>query len=486
MNNKIWQVSDFLNQISSLITDKYRQVNMQAEISSIRVHSSGHIYLTLKDKKSQVNCVMFLPDNRRLKFNPQIGDMILIVAIPNIYIQRGDFSLIIKNMQPFGEGQLQREFEKLKLKLKNEGLFDNIHKKTLPKSIRSIALISSPTGAAIKDVIKVFKERAKWIKIVIYPTAVQGNAASLNIIQQIENSNKKNREDIIMLTRGGGGYEDLQSFNDENLARAIFKSEIPVITGIGHQSDTTIADIVADILVPTPSASILIITHTEEQIIENFAKLSKNLYQSLLFNFQKKRGQKTELDNKLHQQKPIMKFYHNMQKIDYNLKSLQDIIQHKIIRGRQQDLIQLNNKLSNLKPITLIYNNIKKIEQNLIYLKDTINKNIYEAKNKIKNNEINLFNNHPKNKVKIKKQQSNNNNKNLQDRFNFIHQQHKNNIKRLDDILSSLNPYNILQRGYAIVITKKDNKPILRAHQTPPKTNIIIKFSDGKIEAVTD
>ncbi len=227
----------------------------EGEISNLACPSSGHIYFSLKDESAQVRCAMFRNHNHGLGFVPENGMHVVVQAQVSIYEPRGDYQLIIYHMEAAGAGILQRKFEELKKKLLAEGLFAKEHKKPIPKVPNCVGVITSPTGAAIRDIISVLKRRFAAIPIIIYPTQVQGEQAADQIVNAIEIANQHNKCDVLILARGGGSLEDLWPFNEEIVARAIFASNIPIISGIGHEIDFTIADFVADARAPTPSAA---------------------------------------------------------------------------------------------------------------------------------------------------------------------------------------------------------------------------------------
>jgi exodeoxyribonuclease VII large subunit len=249
----IYSVSELNQMVQALLEDAFLPIWVEGEISNFACPSSGHWYFSLKDQNAQVRCALFNGRQRFKDYQPQNGLQILVRAKISLYPTRGEFQLIIDQFEPAGEGALRKAFEQLKTKLAAEGLFEQDHKKNLPKFPQSIGIISSQTGAALRDICIVLKERFPAIKIIIYPSLVQGKNASTQIVQQIKTANQRKECDVLIVARGGGSLEDLWPFNEENVARAIFKSKLPLISAIGHETDLTIADFVADKRAATPT-----------------------------------------------------------------------------------------------------------------------------------------------------------------------------------------------------------------------------------------
>lgn len=230
-----------------------QDIYVVGELSNFKKHTTGHCYFSLKDEKSEIRAVMFASYARKLNFKPENGMKLLVHARVSVYPQGGSYQLYVDAMQPDGIGSLYLAYEQLKAKLSKEGLFNDEFKKPIPKYPNKIGVITSPTGAAIRDIINVATRRMPNVQILLYPTLVQGSEAAADLTKAVEYFNIENNVDVIIIGRGGGSIEDLWAFNDENLARAIFKSQIPVISGVGHEIDFTICDFVADIRAATPS-----------------------------------------------------------------------------------------------------------------------------------------------------------------------------------------------------------------------------------------
>ncbi|MGO9311189.1 MAG: exodeoxyribonuclease VII large subunit [Syntrophobacteraceae bacterium] len=254
----ILTVSKLNQQVKMLLEEKFPFVWVKGEISNFRVPASGHFYFTLKDAKSQINAVFFRAQNRFLRFLPESGMQVICQARLSVYEPRGEYQIIVEVMEPLGVGELQLAFEALKRKLDAEGLFDPARKKILPLCPQNICLITSKSGAAIRDIVKVLQRSPYPVTVTLFPVAVQGNEARIEIAQAIESANMltwRHEWDVVIVGRGGGSLEDLWSFNEEIVARAISGSLIPVISAVGHEIDFTIADMTADLRLPTPTAA---------------------------------------------------------------------------------------------------------------------------------------------------------------------------------------------------------------------------------------
>lgn len=232
----------------------FNNIYVKGELSNFKHHSSGHCYMSLKDEKSSVKAVMFKFNATKLTFRPEDGMKVIVCARVSVYERDGVYQLYIEEMQPDGVGALHIQFEQLKEKLSKEGLFDDVHKKKIPSFPETVGVVTSKTGAAIRDIINVIKRRCKKCNIIIYPATVQGEDAYKTIVKGIEYFNI-NKPDVIIIGRGGGSVEDLWCFNEETVARAVFNSEVPVVSAVGHETDFTISDFVADLRAPTPSAA---------------------------------------------------------------------------------------------------------------------------------------------------------------------------------------------------------------------------------------
>ncbi len=239
----------------NLLEDAFPLVWVEGELGNLSRPSSGHLYFTLKDERAQVRCALFKPKSQWLKFTPREGLRVLARGRLTLYEARGDYQLILDTMEEAGEGALRRAFEQLKAKLQAEGLFDQARKRALPAHIRRLGVLTSPSGAAVRDVLSVLRRRFPLLEVDILPVPVQGDTAAAQIVRMLQAAGRSGRYDALLLTRGGGSLEDLWAFNDETLARAIAASPVPVVSAVGHEVDVTLADFAADLRAPTPSVA---------------------------------------------------------------------------------------------------------------------------------------------------------------------------------------------------------------------------------------
>ena len=265
----VYSVSDLNQTVKRLLETEYRAVWVEAEISNLVQPRSGHIYLSLKDDGAQLRAAMFRGNNVRLPFKPKDGMQVLVRGRLSLYAPRGDYQMIIDHMEEAGLGALQRTFEQLKSKLQQEGLFNDDRKQAIALHPTRIGVVTSATGAAIRDILSVLKRRSPITEVILYPTLVQGDQAAAAICQAIETANRRNECDVLIVGRGGGSLEDLWCFNDESVARAIAASELPVVSAVGHQVDFTIADFVADVRAPTPSAAAELLSTDCSKLMES-------------------------------------------------------------------------------------------------------------------------------------------------------------------------------------------------------------------------
>jgi exodeoxyribonuclease VII large subunit len=270
---RTFTVADLTARIRDLLARNFTDVIVQGEISNCRPATSGHIYFTLKDDRAQIRCVFFKQQQRGMKFRPEDGLKVSVRGSISVYEARGEYQIYVESIEPLGRGALQLAFEQLKKKLQEEGLFDNARKKLLPLLPSRIGLITSPTGAAVRDVVRILKRRFPNVHLTLYPVRVQGEGAAGEIVTALSYFNRVSTVDVILLVRGGGSIEDLWAFNEERLARAIAASQIAVISGVGHETDFTIADFVADMRASTPSAAAELVVHTRREFDKHVADL---------------------------------------------------------------------------------------------------------------------------------------------------------------------------------------------------------------------
>ena len=367
----ILQVSELTKKVKFMLESELNTVWLCGEISNFVAASSGHWYLSLKDSKSQVRCAMFKGNNRRVRLAgssaPRNGQQVLVRAKVSLYEPRGDFQLIIEMMEDAGEGLLRQQFEQLKSKLNAQGLFGQQFKQEIPRNISTVGIVTSPTGAAVKDIISVLQRRNPSISIVIYPALVQGQQAKNDIVHAIDSANQREECQVLIVGRGGGSLEDLWSFNEEDVVNAIFHSRIPIISAVGHEIDTTLSDLVADLRAPTPSAAAELVSQDNSELHSRLSDLSKRA--QLLFTQKVKQENLSlaTLNHRLTQVHPERKLQQHQQKSDELTMRLDKAIQRELERFRRtpEKLAQALQQCDPTKQILLNKNQISQLDERL-------------------------------------------------------------------------------------------------------------------------
>jgi exodeoxyribonuclease VII large subunit len=414
---RIYSVSELIAKIRSILESQLPFVWLSGEISNFNVPASGHYYFTLKDKASQINAVMFRGQNRHLKFIPEDGLSITGLGRISVYEPRGIYQIIFEHLEPKGIGALQIALEQLKERLAAEGLFADIHKKPLPQLPRKIALITSPSGAVVHDMINIIFSRFPNICIDIYQSKVQGLDADKQLVAAVKQLNDSNDADVAIIARGGGSLEDLQAFNSETLARAIFQSEIPIVSAIGHETDYVIADFVADVRAPTPSAAAEMVVPRKSDLQKDCADLTYTLALHFRRHIDKRRALLKAINQRLaHPNQKIQDF---QLRLDDLTQRLEHAVQN-VLKNRIERFTWMYEKLCFCSPLK----KVQKYNQSLEYTIDKI---------------LLLFNNYNKEK--------------------------KYHLYELNAKLASLNPRSILSRGYSIALTIPDGNVVRDARQ---------------------
>ncbi|KAJ9432213.1 Exodeoxyribonuclease VII large subunit [Candidatus Pantoea symbiotica] len=334
----IFTVSRLNTTVRQLLENEMGLVWLSAEISNFTQPSSGHWYFTLKDDGAQVRCAMFRNSNRRVTFRPQHGQQVLVRASITLYEPRGDYQLIIESMHPAGEGLLQQQFEQLKARLAAEGLFDQHFKQPLPDPARQVGVITSATGAALHDVLRVLHRRDPSLPVIIYPTAVQGVDAPASIVRAIELANQRDECDVLIVGRGGGSLEDLWSFNDERVARAIFASRLPIVSAVGHETDVTIADFVADLRAPTPSAAAELVSRNQLELLRRLQSQQQRMEMAMDFYLAQQQRRFTRIQHRLQQQHPQLRLARQQTALFQLQRRLGEAMDQRLrVANRQQD-----------------------------------------------------------------------------------------------------------------------------------------------------
>ena len=433
MSEKPISVTSLVNRLRrSLINDPENyNILVEGELSNLRKPFTGHWYFSLKDNESLIECVMFKNKNEKIKAELKDGDSLVVKGNIDMYTKGGKLQLNVDDLYLSGVGDLYRKLEELKKKFLSEGLFDEAHKKELPEYPFDIGLVTGNSTAALKDVLKTFKLRWPYAKVTLYPASVQGDTAPPQMISQLSKADK-NKHDLLMLVRGGGSIEDLWCFNDENLARCIYSLNTPIVTGIGHEIDLSIADLVADAYANTPTGAVELATPDKEEI-------KKLLYN---YNYQLITSMNSIIKNNRHK---------------YKLLSQNNLFTNplSLLHPYIIELQEYNEKLNNVSnSINLTKNELSKLNQRLNH---NITTNIFNIKKRISDNKLKMRHN-------MNLSLNNNKNKLLQE------------IKLLD----SYSPLKVLERGYSIV--EKDDVPITSIKEVKVGDELDITLHEGKIK----
>ena len=337
----VYTVSRLTTEVRFSLEQGFPLLWVQGEIGNLSTPASGHIYFTLKDAVAQVRCALFRGKRTRMRYQPKQGDQVLVRTRISLYEARGDFQLIVEHMEPAGEGALRQALEALKQKLSAEGLFAQERKQPLPAMPKRIGVVTSPSGAAVQDVLTVLKRRFPAVEVIIYPIPVQGDQAAAEIVEMLHLAQRRNECDLLILTRGGGSLEDLMAFNDEHLVRTIAQLKLPIISAVGHEIDTTLADMVADHRTPTPSAAAELATPDRDELQRQVA----NLKQRLSYRF---REQLSRCRQRLDSYNKRLQISHPKRQLEQRQQQL-DELQGRLLRSIQLQLDINNNRFINLQ-----------------------------------------------------------------------------------------------------------------------------------------
>ncbi|RZN58931.1 exodeoxyribonuclease VII large subunit [Avibacterium paragallinarum] len=500
-NSAIYSVSQLNQQARRLLEGQLGSVWLTGEISNFTQPVSGHWYLTLKDENAQVRCAMFRMKNLRVAFRPQNGMQVLVRASVSLYEPRGDYQLIIETMHPAGEGLLQQQFEALKMKLAAEGLFAQNLKKNLPHFCRKVGVITSPTGAALQDILHILQRRDPSLNVIIYPTAVQGQEATAEIVQMIELANCRQEVDVLIVGRGGGSLEDLWCFNEEAVARAIFHSAIPVISAVGHETDVTIADFVADVRAPTPSAAAELVSRDQQELIRQLNEKCQRLEMALDRLFNEKSQWLNQLQLRLQNRHPQIQL--NQQKshlaqLNYRLQfAIQRNVDRKaqgfatqrqhlataitqFIANKKQPLHQLERQLHSRHPQKQLNQQKAQIQQQGYDLQLAMQRYLTKTQQNL-TALCERLNNNP---LPYQMQKHSQHLQQLQVRLDFAIEkklsQKQNHFAQLCQRLDGLSPLKILSRGYSISENEK-GIAITQCHQVKVGEILKTRLANGML-----
>ncbi|MBS1969240.1 MAG: exodeoxyribonuclease VII large subunit [Bdellovibrionales bacterium] len=417
--------------IKRSLEGQFSLIWVRGEISNFKAHTSGHFYFSLKDAKSQISAVMFRGHNSKLRFKPTDGMEVIVRGRISVYEPRGNYQILCEMMEPVGAGALQKAFEQLKLKLKGEGLFEATRKRPIPHMPRHVAIVTSPTGAAIRDILNILSRRAPWLPVTVVPTVVQGESAAPKICEAFLTAQKLPNVDVIIVGRGGGSIEDMWCFNDEKLARLIAASPIPTISAVGHEIDFTIADFVADLRAPTPSAAAELVAKSSQELTTKLQQQERLLKLNMQKYF-KALEQKWQLLTKglVDPQKKLQDLILRNDDLVERLQMAQD----RSLSERRYKLQILEKRMGS--PQELIQRKVKELE----YLTQRMNKGV---------------------SVSIERKKA------LWNKW--------------CSVLDSMSPLKVVERGYSIV--KKDSEVIKSADQVKTGDQVQITLAHGQLEA---
>lgn len=440
MTAKIITVSELTSAIKTVLEPNFRGLSVRGEISNFKLQSSGHLYFSLKDAGSQISAVLFKGSAASLPRMPKEGDQVIAKGEISLYVPRGQYQIVIRELQFLGVGELLLKLHQLKEQLQLRGWFDPAHKKPLPKLPKRIGVVTSPTGAVIQDILNVLTRRFAGFQVLLNPVKVQGEGAAQEIAQAIQDFNRYELADVLIVGRGGGSIEDLWAFNEEIVAKAIFESKIPIISAVGHETDFTIADWVADVRAPTPSAA------AEIAIAEktNLLKFLSQAEQQCRYRLQQLIGQARQRLGAL-QKHPLLSSPHNLlaqpnQQLDLLKEDLEESLRTRLSQEKVR-LDSLARQLELLKPSA----------------------QITQLKAK--------FAAYPP-RFRTAMQQ--------------ILRQKKEGTRRLEDLLRSLHPKNLLKKGYTILFSEKGDSIILSSKELQPHQKFSVLLQDGKISATVN
>jgi len=429
----VYTVTKLNKEIRFLLERNFASLTLNGEISNFVAPASGHWYFTLKDNNAQIRAAMWRGNNRASSFRPKNGEQVTVRARISLYEPRGDYQLIVEQIEPAGQGSLKQEFEALQQKLAAEGLFNAMDKQALPTVINKVGVITSATGAAFKDILTVLKRRAPQLEVILYPAQVQGAQAHQQLIEKINLANQRDEVDVLILGRGGGSLEDLWCFNHEQLAYTIFDSDIPIVSAVGHEIDTTISDFVADVRAPTPSAAAELVSPDSSYIHNQINEFKSRLQRAFTLYLTQQHHKQNDLFQNLKLHHPEHKLQQQSQKLDELSIRLERAIERKI-NNSQHQLAYLKPRLQKQNP----ENNINQAKINLVYLRNKLDHAI-SAKLQICQNELAI------------------------------------NASKLD----STSPLTVLARGYSIT----SNKGVVTNSVKQIKVNdeLVTQLADGKV-----
>lgn len=473
---EIYAVSRLVREARVALEGSFQLIWVEGEISNLAMPGSGHVYFTLKDEAAQVRCAMFKTRNRNVRFTPKNGMQVLLRVRVTLYEGRGEFQLVVEHMQEAGSGALQHAYEALKYRLGEEGLFDQAHKKPLPSLPASIGIVSSPDGAAVHDILTVLNRRFPAANVILYPVAVQGSDSAKQIAQAINIANTRHECDVLIVSRGGGSLEDLWSFNDEKVARAIFACEIPVISAVGHEVDFTIADFVADVRAPTPSAAAELAVPDSIQWLAKIQSHSRRLHLLMAHRLQNERRHLSYLQQRLPQ--PQVTINQQMQKLDRLQQQLKRNYLH-VLNDKRQQLDYWSVRLKH--PQEKIEIQHYKIATLTGRLQQVVQKKLEREQAQHKDLKQRLQLKMPLPMIDHQQAIVRQLQKQLDTAMQKQLTQYKANLGQQVRTLAAVSPLNTLERGYSIATLVDSGRVLHRADEAKPNQHINVRLGKGQL-----
>jgi exodeoxyribonuclease VII large subunit len=461
MSMSVLSVSQLTQTIRGLLEPRFRSVNVRGEASNLKVQSSGHVYFSLKDAEAQISAVLFRGNAIALPRMPKDGDQIIATGEISVYPPRGSYQLVVRELQFLGTGELLLKFHQLKEQIQQRGWFDSSRKKPLPKLPRRIGVITSPTGAAIQDILQILTRRFSGFCVILNPVKVQGEGAAAEIAQAIDDMNRYQLADVLIVGRGGGSIEDLWAFNEEIVAKAIFESRIPVISAVGHETDFTIADWVADIRAPTPSAAAEIVIAEKAHLLKQLEKASLQSNHFLSQQIQKRKEKLWAIFKHPLLCQPYSLLALPVMRLD-DLKQSIDHAAHAILQKTKLRLDAQQHRVDLVRPSNQICQIRQRIGSLSIRLDETI-KSCFAIKKK--NYSLPLF--YSRLDTSILRHIANKNEQ----------------IRQIRSTIASLNPNHLLKMGFCILFSEKDHSVILSVEEMQTDQPFKAVLSDGCIHA---
>lgn len=462
-----------------LLESELGQIWLVGEISNLSKPVSGHWYLTLKDEQAQVRCAMFRMKNMRVNFPVQNGMQVLVRASVSLYEPRGDYQVIIETMQPAGDGLLQQQFDELKMKLAAAGLFAQERKKPLPDFVKKVGIVTSSSGAALQDILNVLNRRDPSLEVIIYPTLVQGKEAAAEISTMIEIANLRQECDVLIVGRGGGSLEDLWCFNEEMVAYAIYHSQIPIISAVGHETDVTIADFVADLRAPTPSAAAELVSRDQMDLVRRLQQMLDKASFAFDRIWADKVGQFERLQLRLNAQHPSRQINYFQQHLTLLEQRSQRAVKQVLFSAINQTA-QLEKRLQNQHPQRRLQAQQQRLtelnqrlQNQIVWLTETKKQQWQNVVQRLNNNPLPYrVNNHQHQMVKLAQR--------LDFAAHKILNKPQQQFQALCVKLEGLSPLKILARGYSVT-TNEQGRALTSTQAVKKGDKITSRLADGEI-----